>query len=378
MRPLKMLIDMIVAFVFGLFLWFAVNSVTAQHGMGWLESARFPLNSRIVSALIFSAVIGFSDFVGMLVKARRQSDMQTAAALMGLAFEPTPDPKALNLEMSMDLFENWHELRNVMTGRIGGTELTALELVTRIPASGDSSESYQEKSVILFKHDGSLPGRIAITHVGRLSGLVKLAGLSPIIIQSSPDTDALEPDHIVKVFNQRYLVSSGELSQSLTDENASLEMELEKIQNRIESVLSRPLLQLLTSGRGYSIEVGERQVAISIALKISRRAGITNVVSEVVRLFETLMNAVNSPKSLTVRINPDSVVRVATKTGILFAVFALGGVGGMFLAFALFAPIFFLFVEDYPWIVFLWPFFGMAVMIGSITLAFRILVGVTK
>ena len=103
-------------------------------------------------------------------------------------------------------------------------------------------------------------------------------------------------------------------------------MELEKIQNRIESVLSRPLLQLLTSGRGYSIEVGERQVAISIALKISRRAGITNVVSEVVRLFETLMNAVNSPKSLTVRINPDSAVRVATKTGILFAVFALGGV----------------------------------------------------
>ena len=234
------------------------------------------------------------------------------------------------------------------------------------------------KSVILFKHDGSLPGQIAITHVGRLSGLVKLAGLSPIIIQSSPDTDALEPDHIVKVFNQRYLVSSGELSQSLTDENASLEMELEKIQNRIESVLSRPLLQLLTSGRGYSIEVGQRQVAISIALKISRRAGITNVVSEVVRLFETLMNAVNSPKSLTVRINPDSVVRVATKTGILFAVFALGGVGGMFLAFALFAPIFFLFVEDYPWIVFLWPFFGMAVMIGPITLAFRILVGVTK
>ena len=55
-----------------------------------------------------------------------------------------------------------------------------------------------------------------------------------------------------------------------------------------------------------------------------------------------------------------------------FVPLAIGGCAGMFLAFVLFLPIFFLFAEKVPWIVFVWPFFGIGVMATSALVASRI------
>ena len=55
-----------------------------------------------------------------------------------------------------------------------------------------------------------------------------------------------------------------------------------------------------------------------------------------------------------------------------FVPLAIGGCAGMFLAFALFIPVFFLLADTYPWVVFVWPVFGMGVMVTSAFAATRL------
>ncbi len=63
MKPLKIVGDMVAAFLFGLFLWYAINSTTTRNGAGWLESSQWPLNNQYLSAMILSLVIGGSDIL---------------------------------------------------------------------------------------------------------------------------------------------------------------------------------------------------------------------------------------------------------------------------------------------------------------------------
>ncbi|MEO2034264.1 MAG: hypothetical protein ABGZ35_19480, partial [Planctomycetaceae bacterium] len=41
---------------------------------------------------------------------------------------------------------------------------------------------------------------------------------------------------------------------------------------------------------------------------------------------------------------------------------------GMILAAAVFIPLVLLYAKDYPWLVFAWPFFGMAMVVAAIKL----------
>lgn len=373
MKLLKIAGDMVAAFLFGLFLWYAINSTTTRNGVGWLESSQWPLNNQYLSAMILSFVIGGSDVFGLLIGHKRLSETEAAARMIGLDFLSSPDPSQMQVERSLDLFSHWHSLKYAMTGRVQGHNVTVLELVEYYPGSGDdSSPSYPEKTVILLEYAHPTGRQVSITYVGRFSSLINMTGLNIISIRPVYQNDSALADPVVDRFNRKYMTGCQRLAEHLIHGLKPSDQELVEMRQSIESVLSRPLMEMLVSGRGYSMEIGEKQVAVSIDSKRGRKAGLSSIVNESIALFDRISRPVASADRIQAVIEAEPGKELVKQTGRLFGIFALGGIVGMFLAFALFAPLFFLFVEDYPWIVLIWPFFGMAVIIGCITMAFRI------
>lgn len=112
-------------------------------------------------------------------------------------------------------------------------------------------------------------------------------------------------------------------------------------------------------------------VAIWKTKKRVKPGELAEQLNEVVELHRLIVN--RTPDYSNTRLEIRGSAKMEIDTSVMeFAPLAIGGCAGMFLAFVLFLPVFFLFAEKIPWIVFVWPIFGMGVMAASAFAASRL------
>ena len=350
-------------------IWYFGNLFDHRKGQGWFDRQEFPLNNMaccIAAGAVFGLVCAF---IADVFRSRRRQAMQEAALYNRLEFQPTIEKSQLGAARTLQIFKDWHEGLNWMHGRIQNVGISIFdlhrEIVSRSRSSSGSSSStrYERQTVFLLERPEPSKLTAQIVCKGPLSFAFSL--MSMIGVEFEPRDGVLNDDDqgVLDAFNDKYLVTQGtsnsgprQLRQLIPDDELLAEL---------ESVIGLHLMRKISSDMNWNVELSESHIAIWVHKRRFAPTAITGQIPQVLDIFRDLTDGTSQRSAVPLRAREPSMPTAETATRSL-GVFMVGGCLGMFIAGALFVPVFFLFVKDYPWLVFVWPFFGMATVLFTV------------
>jgi hypothetical protein len=181
------------------------------------------------------------------------------------------------------------------------------------------------------------------------------------------DTEISDDDRrVLDEFNNTYLIAQGLTRGSSRKARAVIPDD--ELQERLAQVVNLDLMRKLLSERAWNVELGDTHIAIWRHKHRTRPSAISNLLPQLLDIYNDVSNETKKRTAVP--------LQARGKTA-FSPVLSLGGFGfitgtfclGMLLAAGLFIPLFLMFAADYPWIVFAWPVFGMAVVFGTFKLA---------
>ena len=235
--------------------------------------------------------------------------------------------------------------RSTFQGEIQGIDIQLFQLRRRIRTqSSEGPKSHDETQTVLLL---PIPEDKAVSVQFTLKGWGPfLTNVDGIEFRNDDIFSADEDKALLEEFNDRYFVSPPEHARDNVD-----------VTQEIGRIMSLPFVRQIMAGPKWNIEIGESHMAVWIPRKVMTAANIVEYLNHASALHDALLTESGRPaKPLTVTSDLDQPVTLN------IVPIAVSGCLGIFVAFGMFIPVFFLFVEEAPWIVFVWPFFGMAVV----------------
>lgn len=373
-KYLKALLSGIPGAIFVAILWFWVNSATG----GMLERAPFPLND-IYACVGIGITLGIAgSCLAIFFANRRREALEGAAAGFGMEFSEKVDRNSLNVEGRLHIFDDWLEASNHMEGVVDDVPIQIFDLWKQHTSrshgkSGSNRRTHNQKqTVYLMPLPQKSPVSVQLIQKGALGWMLGAMGFDGIEFELDGQFATDEDRRILAKFNEQYLVVQGlrrggsnpKPTQPVPDDS-------EKVLALLEQRLSLDLLRKLAEGRGFSLEICESHLAVWQHKTCVAPGDLVGALAEIVELYTLLVDGPADQRRMKLSASGQTSLtpEVSVRS---FGAIAAGGCVGMFLAFAMFVPVFFLFVEQAPWIVFVWPFFGMAVVAGSVFVSTRI------
>jgi len=361
------------------FLWIFVNRFVPQAGPGYLERQSWPLNNIYLCVAIGAVAAVGSAAIASWYKSRRRQAMEAAMALAGLRFRGTVDCNELQISGKLNILENWAEGSNYAVGQISQTEVQMVDVQTVRTSPtinsgghehGSQNSTATENQTVYLLPAGDRPFPSLSILRNRGPGWVSsLLGLQGIEFHAKNDAASEQDRATLEEFRKHYVVTQGPVLKSQrcpedADEEATLFQELEQI-------ISIPLLRNLLDHPEWSLEFCPSHIAIWKAKKCVKPGELAQQLNEVVELHRLVVDETLGYSNTMLEIRGSAKMEIdASVTE--FVPLAIGGCVGMFLAFVLFIPVFFLLADTYPWVVFVWPVFGMGVMVISTLAASRL------
>lgn len=377
-KLLKSVVSAIPVGILVAFLWHWVNSAFGNKNGGFLENSPWPLSDIYLCVVIAVVLAICGSFFAFVLSDKRRKDLELAAGLLGMSYEEKLSRNSVNVQGRMHLFDDWVKATNLIHGSVNDIDVQIFDLkqqyTTRSHSSSGSSRQTHSKhqTVFLMPLPEGFGVSLQLMQKGSFGWLLGAMGFDGIEFELDDSFATDEDRRVLAQFNEKYLVVQG-LVRGGTGINSTpiISKDSEEVMKTLEERFSLDLLKELATGRGYSVELCESHVAIWQHQKKIRAADIPTVLGEVTAIYELLIGGVSDRQRMKLSATGQASLRPEASVG-RFGVIAASGCAGMFLAFALFVPVFFLFVEKAPWIVFVWPFFGMAVVAGSVFVGTRL------
>ena len=366
--PLAALVTAIPGAIIAGLLWFYVNKFLPQAGPGLLERQSWPLNNIYVCSAIGAFLAAGSALIAMALQNRRRRSMEAEIGLAGLRYQGSVDRNDLRLTGSLQIFDNWTEGTNYGRGEVGRTSVQMVDVRTVRSSSsmgsggrrhrGNESTTVNQTVFLLPASERPFP---TLSILRKRSSIMAMFGHKGMEFHARNDA-ASEPDRrTLEEFRTNYLVTQGLVLKS--NRAAEDSGEAASLFERMQEMIGLPLLrQLLMTGQ-WNLEFCPSHVAIWKAKKLIRPNEVAQQLQEVVELHRAILDGCGDHSETRLEVQGSAKMEIDASFG-QFIPLAAGGCVGMFLAFVIFLPIFFLFADKHQWIVFLWPVFGMAMMAG--------------
>lgn len=359
-------------------LWYFANSFARKNGVGLLERQPWPLNNIWLCATAVAALAAISMLIAYQFSSRRREAMESAAGMLGLSYRGGVSRNSLNLQGPLCLFDDWDEGTNLISGEFDGIPVQIFDFVktrtSRVQSSSSSGDNTVRENQTVFllelPEDYGVP--VQILRGKALLWMMQAFGLSGIEFQLEGSLAAEEDRTVLQKFNRDYLVLHGAVDGGHRDGQAArtLSSAAEEHLRRLETLMGLPLVKRLAEGRGWSIEVGRSHVAIWMQKTRLKPQQIPECLAEVTALHRLLLEG-DAHSGMRLSASGQATVSLQN-SGSQIAVLAVSGCLGMVLAFGMFVPVFFMFADRAPWIVFVWPFFGLAVIALSVFIGTRL------
>jgi hypothetical protein len=353
-------------------IWYFANAYTPENGKGWFERQTFPLNNMACCIAAGAALGALGTFSGNFARDRRRQAMQSAAMYNRLDFEPFLTKPQLGSARSLRLFDNWDEGRNLLHGRLRDVEISIFDLhkkiVTRTQSSSGSSSTTRriQHTVFLFERPDSGGLTAQILRKGSLA--FALTALNFRGVEFEPRDTVISDDdrRVLDDFNSTYLVAQG-LTRGGT-RTARAVMPDDELLAGLEQVVDLNVMRKLVAEHNWNVELGDTHIAIWKYKDRIRPSTISDVLPQILELHSGLSGASKQRSAVPLKALGTSIASREVSMGQMGWI-AGSGCLGMLLAAGIFGPLFFMYADEYPWMVFAWPFFGMGVVIGTVKLA---------
>lgn len=336
-----------------------------------LERQAWPLNSVSACVAIGATLAAGSVWIAEYIKHRRRQSMEAAATLAGLKFIGAVDRNDLGLAGPLKIFDDWAEGENFAVGEVNGTEVqvidvrnvkTSRSIGTGSSGSRDTTTTENQTVFLLSAGEPAFPS-FSILRKKRFALTIGLLGLQGIEFHTEEPATSEQDRKTLEQFRRNYFVTQGAtLKSARNDQDADEERQLF---DQLEQLIGLPFLKHLLAKSEWNLELCPSHVAIWKSEKLVRPGEYSQQLQAVFDLYQLFLEGPQDRSAVKLKVRGSAKMQIDTSVSQL-APLAVGGCAGMFLAFAMFAPIFFLLAPKYPWIVFVWPVFGMA-MIGIST-----------
>lgn len=373
-KSMKYVLNAIPLALLAAFAWWFVNDAVRQKGVGLLERQTFPVNNIYACAAIAGGLAIGSFVLADIFATRRRQRIETVAGYLSFSFREKLGRNGLKLTGRMHLFDDWESGRNLIAGSYDGTEIRVFDFVkccrsrSRTTAGGDDTTTRYEQTVFLIELPEHVRLSVQILHSKSTLMLTTVFGFSGIEFHSGDAFLTDDDQQALDTFNKKYMVAH---SLVPTASSANNSRDSDDLLRKLEHTISLPLIRELVNGPGWSVELCESHVAIWIHNKRIRPQDIPDRMNDVLAIVKQLSDGADASSALKLTATGDASLNPALPFR-QFGLLAGSGCLGMFLAAALFAPIFFLFVQQAPWLVFVWPVFGAAVVAATVWAAFKI------
>jgi len=359
------------ALVVGL-VWYFGNAYTQVKGQGWFDRQSFPLNN-ITFCVVGGAVIGvFGAYVPNYLRDCRRQAMQSAAMFNQLNFEPRIQKEQLGSARSLRLLDNWDEGRNWMHGTFQGVDISIFDLhkkivtYSRSSSSSSSTTRLEQQTVFLLKRPeagGIVAQFLRKSSLGLAFQVFDFRG-----VEFDPrDATASDDDQpIISEFNRKYLVTQGLTRAGI--KTSPLVTPDDVLLTSLEGLVDKTVIRKLLSDQNWDIELGDTHVAIWRHKERIRPTVIPDLLPQIRDIFGLFCNGSKMRGAAQLTARGASVLSRETAVG-QFGLIAASGCLGAVLSAAVFGSLFFMYAEDYPWMVFAWPIVGMGTVVGAIKLA---------
>ncbi|MCA9062360.1 MAG: hypothetical protein KDA96_04860 [Planctomycetaceae bacterium] len=335
--------------------WWILNDFVRRGGQGFLEQQPFPLSNQWVCVLIGA---GLGAVGGIVVAVRQEKQSQGVAQWCrehGLQYQSSIERSGLGESQSMLLFKDWTAATDAGFGTVDGSDLMFFELKTRHTtqtSKGSSTQVHYETVFLLPLGDSPLPP-VLIRRKNMASMVSLLLDFEGVSLLPEDDSADSESTAVLQEFNRQFLVARSDNNTELSDE---------QWKERLCQGLSLPLMRTLMSGSKWDLEVGQTHVAVWVRHRRIPASQLTERLAEVCKINGLIHEAPSHQMMFSLKAEGQASAAGNVGFGNIGCLFA-SAVAGMFCAFALFIPIFLFLASDYPWIVLLWPFFGMAIIV---------------
>ena len=361
---LKLIATTLPAGLLAAYFWSLINGFGRQNGVGILERQVWPLNDIYSCAGIAVCLAILSMSVFEFLTTKRSNQLEAAGSMLGLKFGETLSKKSLSIKGRLPLFDHWDEACNLLEGTVDGIQLQVFDyasVVTRRSAPGkDNSTQRDQQTVILIPFDNDSGPSFSMRRRNSLFSISSLLGFDGLSFEGD-QTLSIDDQDQIRQFNENYLVMqpNGEATGSSNGAKSQ----------QIADQISLSLLKKLLDGQGWSLDVCESHAVFWVNSKRFKPGELSQVINESLQLFPDLASGNSTGPSLRVSGEPNLSGPISfTNFGPVIA----SGCFGMVLAFGLFVPIFFMFAEQAPWLVFVWPFFGMVIIAICVLLGSKI------
>lgn len=363
------------ASIFTALAWYYINRFVPHAGKGILENQSWPLNNIYLCAAAGAALMSAASAIQLMFSHHRQQSLEAAAVIAGLEFQGTIDRNDLMYTGNLRVLDNWSNGTNSAVGKINGTSVQVVDVETTHTShqtgpghhGGDSTSRHYQTVYLLPADDIPFPS-VSLVRRGGLQWASELLGFKGMEFYAEQSTASAQDQQTLTDFHNRYMVTQGAaLKSSLGSQDVDDEAALFL---RLGEVIGLPLLRRLTEDGQWNLELCSSHVAIWKSRKLVKPNELPQQLNEVFELHRLLIEHDNDRSEIPLAVRGSAKMQVEANITALLPL-AVSGCVGMFLAFALFMPIFFLFVPKYPWIVFVWPFFGMGIMALSIRVGMK-------
>jgi len=373
-KSVKYVLNAIPLALLAAFGWWFANGAVRQKGVGLLDRQPFPINNMYACAAIVGGLAIASFILADVFVTRRRQRMETVAGYLGFRFREKLGRNGLKLSGRMQLFDDWESGRNLIAGMTDETEIRVFDFVkccrsrSHTTSGGDDTTTRYEQTVFLIDLPDHVRLSVQILHSRSTLMLRTVFGFAGIEFSSGDAFLSDDDQQALETFNKKYMVARSLVPTANSTESSP---DSDNLLRKLEHTIGLPLIRELVNGPGWSVELCESHVAIWIHNKRIRPQDIPDRMNQVLAIVKQLVDGIGASSALKLTatgetsLNPELPFRQ-------FGLLAGSGCLGMFLAAALFAPIFFLFVDQAPWLVFVWPIFGAAVVAATVWAAFKI------
>ncbi len=348
--------------------WYVVNG----YGEGWCERQPFPLNHWFACVVIAALLVAISVQVSAMVRRNRRLSMESAAGLLGLSFESSVTKSQLGRPHSLRVFDHWDQGLNLMRGVVNNMEVAIFDLHKKIGSNrriGETShKTFREErqTVFIFQLPRSSEFRMQLLRKRDLSFRIRMMGYDGVKINPDGDTASEAVRQLVEQFNRDVMVTQGWSDRAVSTSADRIAPEV--FLAGVEKYVSLKLMRHLLSSAGWNLELGESHVAVWMQNKLQAPSAIRHLLSEAQEVCRLL--SVNTASDRGTKLTASGVTSAGEEIPFKsFAWIAVGGCLGMVTAVVVMIPLFLLFVETSPWLVFAFPVTAMVLMIVGVRIA---------
>lgn len=337
-------------------IWYFANDFTRIKGVGWLERQPWPVSSQWLCVAAGATAATLASAIALIVARQRSIQLKSALEGLGFVVKDEIQKSDLNLPRKVYGLDNWKGGYNHAQGTINGVKVQLLELHQQIHRTRSEGPETIDRhhSVLLL----DLPeNTCAPVQLIRQAWSPVFSDSKGVILNTDDLFGASTDKELLSKFNDIFYISPPDRHDSAGPDYVQ----------SIQPIVQIPFVQAVMNCRfKWNLEITGDQMALWQHNKRLSASDVRSAIEEAIQIRKAYSEPVRSTTRVTATSHFSGGMNLPVKAIIG------GAIAGMLLAFASFAPIFFLFVDKARWIVFVWPFYGMAIVALCIFLSVKV------